>query len=65
MASDLKPCPFCGCKYEKDDDDFWYSGDHEDWCPLNAEFYGRGSNLIVPDVEESIAAWNRRAGDAD
>lgn len=63
MASDLKPCPFCGCEYEKDDDDFWWAGDHSDWCPLNVEFQGAAGNLIVPDEKDCIDAWNRRAGD--
>lgn len=58
----LKPCPFCGCEYGKDDDDLWWAGNHADWCPLSAEggFHG---NLIIPDDEEYIEAWNRRAGE--
>lgn len=56
----VRPCPFCGCKYTKDDDDFWYSGDHETWCWM---FQKPGLIDMVPDVEEEIRAWNRRATD--
>ena len=57
----LKPCPFCGCEYEKDDDDFWWAGDHEEWCPLSNKFPGQMGNLTVPDDKGCIDAWNRRA----
>lgn len=31
MSNKLKPCQFCGCEYTKDDDDYWWAGEHE--CP--------------------------------
>ena len=63
MATELKPCPFCGCTYEKNEEDFWWAGDHEEWCPLHRDFPGNYVNLLVPDIPECIAAWNRRADD--
>lgn len=60
MSNELKPCPLCGAAYEKDEDDFVYSADHESWCPLRGSAYG-GYGLTVGDSEEEIAAWNRRA----
>ena len=53
--SKLKPCPFCGCEYSKDDDDYYYSGEHERSCPLWKE------GLIVPDLKNAIESWNTRA----
>ena len=55
----IKPCPFCGCEYSKDDDDFFYSGEHEKWCPLA----NLGLNVIVD--EDDIENWNRRYGETD
>ena len=63
--TELKPCPFCGCEYVKDDDDFYWAGDHEDWCPLQKDFPGHIGNLIVPDEQEYIEAWNRREANAN
>jgi len=61
MGADTpKPCPFCGCEYTKDEDDFWYAGNHEDWCPLNAKNNCGGGNVLVEDDPEKIAEWNRR-----
>lgn len=57
-----KPCPFCGCEYEKDDDDYWWCGSHEKWCPLSAEG-GYSGNILVPDDPGAIESWNRRAAD--
>lgn len=54
-----KPCPFCGCKYEKDDEDFWWIGAHEDWCPLSSN-HGYYGGLLVADEPEEIERWNRR-----
>ena len=59
VESALKPCPFCGCEYTKDEEDSWYAGNHADWCPLNAEFRGGNGNLLVLDDPQDIAAWNR------
>ena len=56
------PCPFCGCEYEKDDDDFVYAGQHEDWCPLHVKNNGQG-NLVVVDDPKDIEMWNRRKPD--
>ena len=57
----IKPCPFCGCEYSKDDfysEDFWYTGDHEAWCPLaNIGTFG----LMIS--EDDIENWNRRFAD--
>jgi len=60
MVVKLKPCPFCGCAYEKDPEDFLWAGDHEDWCPLGNQSKISVYNLCVPDIPEMIAAWNRR-----
>ena len=60
---DLKPCPFCGCAYEKDPDDFWWAGDHKEWCPLGAKGNWSFSNYIVPNIPGAIDAWNRRVKD--
>lgn len=45
----IKPCPFCGCEYSKDDDDFLYSGEHE----IGA------SSLMFPGYD--IENWNKRS----
>lgn len=63
MNNNLKPCPFCGCKYTKDEDDFYYSGDHSEWCPLNYRYPGTITNITVPNIDVYIDAWNRRASD--
>ena len=60
MPIELKPCPFCGCSYEKDPEDYIYAGDHADWCPLGSNA-GFGEALVVPDISRYIEAWNRRA----
>ena len=60
MNNKLKPCPFCGASYDKDEDDFVYAADHENWCPLRGMAYG-GYGLTVGDTEEEIDAWNTRA----
>lgn len=60
MSDELKPCPFCKCSYEKDIDDYFYSGNHKDWCPLRGTSYG-GYGLTIPDYADTIAAWNTRA----
>jgi hypothetical protein len=65
MSEKLKPCPFCGCEYTKDDDDYWWAGEHEHGCPLSASFRGGGCNVTVFDEKEDIDAWNRRVVDAD
>ena len=57
---ELKPCPFCGCEYTKDEDDYVYAGDHEDWCPLGAKG-GLSGNMVVPDDPRFIEAWEKRA----
>ena len=59
MNNKLKPCPFCGASYDKDEDDFVYAADHENWCPLRGMAYG-GYGLTVGDTEEEIDAWNTR-----
>lgn len=56
------PCPFCGCEYTKDEDDFVYAGEHEDWCPLNVKNNGL-ENLVVDDDPKAIEMWNRRKPD--
>lgn len=56
------PCPFCGCEYTKDEDDFVYAGQHEDWCPLNVKNNGL-ENLVVEDDPKAIEMWNRRKPD--
>lgn len=63
MTNDLKPCPFCGCEYTKDEDDFYYAGDHAEWCPLNKDYPGSLTNIIVPNIDVYVEAWNRRASD--
>lgn len=63
MSDELKPCPFCKCSYDKDDDDYFYSGNHKNWCPLRGTAYG-GYGLTVPCWPDAIAAWNRRVDDA-
>lgn len=60
MNNELKPCPFCGASYDKDEDDFVYAADHDNWCPLRGMAYG-GYGLTVGDTEEEIDAWNTRA----
>ena len=57
-----KPCPFCGCEYTKDDEDWWHGGNHADWCPLGNEG-GWNGNVLVLDEPEYIEAWNRRVSD--
>lgn len=57
--AELKPCPFCGCKYEKDDDDFVYAGGHQNWCPLSTTG-GFNGNYTVVDHPRYIEAWNKR-----
>lgn len=56
----MKNCPFCNAEYEKDEDDFVYAADHDEWCPLRGTAYG-GYGLTVGDTEDEIAAWNQRA----
>ena len=60
MNNKLKPCPFCGASYDKDEDDFVYAADHENWCPLRGMAYG-GYGLTVGNTEEEIDAWNTRS----
>ena len=62
--AELKPCPFCGCEYTKDEDDAVYSGDHADWCPLG-NTGGHSGNIVVPASPGYIEAWNRRAHETD
>ena len=57
--AELKPCPFCGCTYYKDHDDYYFAGDHEEWCPLNRDY----QHFLVPNEPKDIDAWNRRVGD--
>lgn len=56
------PCPFCGCEYTKDKDDFVYAGQHKDWCPLSVKNNGL-ENLVVDDDPKAIEMWNRRKPD--
>lgn len=63
MPIELKPCPFCGCSYGKDPEDYVYAGKHAEWCVLGSES-GLGGALVVPDIPRYIEAWNRRADDA-
>lgn len=58
--NELLPCPFCGATYEKEQDEFVYSADHERWCPLRGTAYG-GYGMTVGDNEDEITAWNTRA----
>ena len=60
----LRPCPFCACEYSKDEYDFVYAGQHEEWCPLNVRNNGL-ENLVVNDDPESIERWNRRNPDGE
>ena len=59
MENELKPCPFCGAKYYKDDEDFWYAADHEPWCLLGGGTHG----LSLIFTHEDVDAWNRRVND--
>lgn len=63
MPIELKPCPFCGCSYGKDPEDYIYAGDHANWCPLGSKG-GVAGALVVPDISRYIEAWNRRVDDA-
>ena len=65
MAAKLKPCPFCGCAYEKDDDDLTWAGNHAEWCPLSAKWPSNMGNVLVIDDEELIERWNRRMPDIE
>lgn len=57
----LKPCPFCGCAYEKDPDDFYWAGDHEEGCPLSNTFPTSTTNITVSNDLVAIELWNKRA----
>lgn len=59
--SELKPCPFCGCEYDKDEEDYYYSGEHEKWCPLGNQGNIYKSNFLVGNNECDIEAWNTRS----
>lgn len=53
---ELEPCPFCGgdVYLRKDDDDDWWTVMHYDFsCPCEQGSYN--------NMQEAIAAWNRRA----
>lgn len=63
MSAKLKPCPFCGCSYEKDDDDFVWAGDHDKWCPLSAKWPSNVGNVLVIDDDDLIRRWNTREGE--
>ena len=66
MASDLKPCPFCG-GYAKAELFHYPNGDksyrpvcwHEDGCYLDS--YIQTADYAT--AKELAEAWNRRAGD--
>ncbi len=60
MKIQLKPCPFCGCAYEKEPDDLVWAGDHAEWCPLGVNGAFGFGNFTVPDIPEMIVAWNKR-----
>lgn len=63
--SELKPCPFCGCEYDKDEEDYYYSGEHEKWCPLGNQGNIYKSNFLVGHSESEVEAWNTRANECD
>lgn len=63
--SELKPCPFCGCEYDKDEEDYYYSGEHEKWCPLGNQGNIYKSNFLVGHSESEMEAWNTRANECD
>ena len=56
-----KPCPFCGCVYDKNPDDCLYAGDHEEGCPCSNTYSGGVVNICVFDDPRSIELWNKRA----
>lgn len=62
MNEELKPCPFCGGKpiiehWTSDGKMYMVKCNNPD-CPVPAESYSKGHNMI-----EVIAEWNRRAND--
>ena len=58
--AELKKCPFCGAKYERESGDYWYAANHAEWCLLG-ENPANGAALIFGDRD--VGAWNRRAND--
>lgn len=59
----LKPCPFCGGKVKIDEDDFYMFCC--DSCSAGVTFAKELKDGSATDMnlDESIGAWNRRAGD--
>ncbi len=64
MASELKPCPFCGgeaAHYHRPDTTGW---SNTDWVCCTADDCG-----VCTPMEETrmaaVAVWNRRKGDDD
>lgn len=60
---ELKPCPFCGRKVKIDEDDFYMFCC--DSCGAGVTFAKELEDGSATDMnlDESIDAWNRRAGD--
>jgi hypothetical protein len=73
--SELKPCPFCGAGETqiREGGKIWSGTKYGaptsvsviHWCPAIPGQPSRMIERIGRDEESAIAAWNRRAGDAE
>lgn len=61
--SEIKPCPFCGCKCEvaeRGGHAYKIVGDHDEECV----FYDMLWGYYFESQTKVVEAWNRRANDA-
>ena len=62
MSDDLKPCPFCGCTLV-DCDDVTDNNGNSGWHVYCPQCFCDGPGMDCK--ADAIAAWNRRASDAE
>ena len=68
MASNLKPCPFCGREPRRMDRASSVAESPTGWCWFiycHCGGYAANAHIYGKTEEEAIAAWNTRSADAE